>query len=171
MGNADRLRYASSAEGPGEADGTTRSTQRDESAPMLELRQMPDLPAADLHPPQVAESGDPFADLRVVHLLARIPRGRPVRLRDLVDRLNAEHTDWSFSRRVVEDAVLQLQSNWLSDYRNSDGIRLDEGPSGPTVTIEDSSRVDPWIVRQVDRLAASCRTRLDAFAIEEGAIP
>jgi hypothetical protein len=138
---------------------------------MLEFRQTPGLSDPDLRPPNVAQPGDPFAALRVVHLLARIPRGRPVRLRDLVDRLNAEYVDWSFSRRVVEDAVVQLRTNWMTDYRNSEGIQLGEDAAGPTVTIEDSSRVDPWIVRQVDRLAAECRSRLDAFAIEEGAIP
>jgi hypothetical protein len=138
---------------------------------MLELRQTPGLSDPDLRPPTVADPGDPFAALRVVHLLARIPRGCPVRLRDLVDRLNAEYVDWSFSRRVVEDAVVQLRTNWMTDYRNSEGIQLGEDSAGPTVTIEDSSRVDPWIVRQVDRLAAECRSRLDAFAIEEGAIP
>jgi hypothetical protein len=138
---------------------------------MLELRQTPDLPTPDLHPPQIARSGDPFAELRVVHLLARIPRGQPVRLRDLVDRLNAEYTDWSFSRRVVEDAIVQLQANWMTDYRNADGIELGQDATGPIVTLEESSRVDPWIVRQVERLAAACRAQLDAFAIEEGSIP
>jgi hypothetical protein len=65
------------------------------------LRDVPGLPAPELRPPIVAESGDPFAELRVVHLLARIPRGEPVRIRDVVDRLNAEQLDWSFSRSVV----------------------------------------------------------------------
>jgi hypothetical protein len=37
--------------------------------------------------------------------------------------------------------------------------------------VEDSARVDPWIVRQTDRLVGECRERLRAFAIEEGAIP
>ena len=56
---------------------------------MLNLRDMPGLPAADLAPPVVAEPGDPFASLRVVHLVARIPRGEPVRLRDIVDEVAA----------------------------------------------------------------------------------
>jgi hypothetical protein len=51
----------------------------------------------------------------------------------------------------------------MADYRNSSGIVLDEGPYGPTVEIEDSTRVDPWIVRQALRDAAKCRERLDAF--------
>ena len=44
------------------------------------LREVPGLPPADVRPPIVAESGDPFAELRVTHLLARIPRGTPVRI-------------------------------------------------------------------------------------------
>ena len=138
---------------------------------MLSLRELPELADPNIQPPTVAESGDPFAALRVAHLLARIPRGRPVRVRDLVDRLNAEYVDWSFSRAVVLDAILQLQSNWMSDYRTSEGIHLEEDETGPTITLEDSSRVDPWIVRQVERLAGACRDRLRSFALEEGAIP
>jgi hypothetical protein len=129
------------------------------------------LPDPNLVPPTIAEPGDPFAELRVVHLLARIPRAEPVRLRDLVDRLNADYVDWSFSRRVVIAAIVQLQANWMADYRNSEGIALQDGPQGPVVTIEDSSRVDPWILRQADRLSCACTERLRAFAVEEGALP
>ena len=138
---------------------------------MLTLRDTPGLPVADIAPPVVAEPGDPFASLRVIHLVARIPRGQPVRLRDIVDRLNAEHVDWSFSRPVVATAILQLQANWLADYRTVDGIRVADDVAGGTIQIEDSERVDPWIVRQVVRLADTCRERLRAFAVEEGAIP
>ena len=138
---------------------------------MLDLRTVPGLPAADLQPPVIAEAGDPFADLRVVHLVARIPRGVDVRLRDVVERLNAEHLGWSFPRSVVVAAIVQLQANWIADYRNQDGIVLAEDPAGPTVRIEDSARVDGWIVRQVDRLAAECTELLRTFAREEGAIP
>jgi hypothetical protein len=106
-----------------------------------------------------------------VHLLARIPRGEAVRVRDLVDRLNADHVGWAFDRAVVIGAIVQLQANWMVDYRSVDGIQLREGPAGPVVLIEDSSRVDPWIVRQADRLACACIERLRAFAVEEGAIP
>lgn len=133
--------------------------------------ELPGLPDPNLDPPVIAVSGDPFAALRTAHLLARIPRGRPVRLRDLVDRLNADYLGWSFSRGVVADTIVQLQANWLTDYRNHDGIVLGEGEAGAEVTIEDSSRVDPWIVRQVDRLAAECRERLLTFARDEGALP
>lgn len=138
---------------------------------MLELRSTAGLPDPNVQPPTIAEPGDPFAELRIVHLLARIPRATPVRVRDLVDRLNADYVDWSFSRPVVLVAAVQLQANWMADYRNTKGIVIEEGPVGPTVTIEDSSRVDPWITRQVERLAGTCRDRLHAFAVEEGAVP
>jgi hypothetical protein len=122
------------------------------------------LPEPALTPPVVAESADPFTTLRVIDLLARIERGRPVRLADIVDRLNATYLDWLFPRPVVADVAVALQSNWMADYRNSSGIVLDDGPYGPTIEIEDSSRVDPWIVRQAERQAAACRERLAVFS-------
>ncbi len=134
----------------------------------MQLRDTPGLPDPALHPPVVAEAGDPFTDLRVVHLLARVPRGEAVRVRDIVDRLNADYLDWSFSRDVVVAAVVQLQANWLTDYRNSDGLVLGDGPAGPELVIEDTSRVDPWIVRQAERLAVTCGEQLAEFAVEEG---
>lgn len=143
-----------------------RATVRD-----VLLRETPRLPDARIQPPTVAESGDPFAELRVVHLLARIPRGQAVRVRDVVDRLNAEYLDWSFPRSVVIAAIVQLQANWQSDYRNSGGIVLEDGPIGPEVSIEDSARVDPWIIRQLERIRGECMQRLHDFAIEEGALP
>lgn len=132
---------------------------------VLELRAGPEgLPDPHIQPPTVAESGDPFAAVRVVHLLARIGRGRPIRLDDLVDRLNGDYLDWVFDRRVVADVLIGLQANWMADYRNGSGIVVEDGPYGPTVTIEDSSRVDPWIVRQAQREVAACRSRLAEFS-------
>lgn len=132
---------------------------------LAELRAAPPgLPDADLRPPIVAESGDPFSTLRVVHLLARVERGRPVRISDVVDRLNALWLDWLFSPRVVTDVALQLQANWMADYRNSSGIIVEDGHYGPTIRIEDSPRVDPWIVRQAEREATACRARLAEFS-------
>ena len=136
----------------------------------MQLRQTPGLPDPNIQPPTVAEVGDPFGELRVVHLLARLPRGSAVRVRDIADYLDADYLDWSFSREVVVAAVVQLQANWLTDYRNSDGIVLADGPAGPELTIEDSSRVDPWIVRQAERHAVACGERLADFAIEEGGV-
>ena len=128
---------------------------------------IPGMPSADLAPPVIAESGDPFSALRVVALVARLPRGRPIALSAIVDRLNATYLDWLFEPRVVVDALIQLQSNWLSDYRNSSGIVIEDGPSGAALTIEDSSRVDPWIARQAQRLASECAAILDDFSRQQ----
>ncbi len=125
---------------------------------------IPGMPHADMAPPVIAESGDPFGALRVIDLVARLPRGRPVAISALVDRLNGTYLDWLFEQRVVADALIQLQSNWLSDYRNSSGIVIEDGPAGATLTIEDSSRVDPWIARQAQRLADTCREVLADFS-------
>ena len=135
------------------------------------LRDVPGLPDPNLRPPTVAEAGDPFAALRVAHTLARAPRGLPVRLRDIVDRLNADYLDWSFSRSVVAAVAVQLQSNWVADFRTQNGFELTDGAAGEELTIEDSARVEPWLVRQVERLERACRERLREFARDEGAIP
>jgi hypothetical protein len=122
------------------------------------------MPDADRRPPTIAESGDPFSALRVLDLVARVERGRPIRLDDLVDRLNADWLDWLFTRRVVADVLVALQANWMADYRNASGIVLEDGPTGPTIAIEDSTRVDPWIVGQARREAAACDEALREFA-------
>ncbi len=133
-----------------------------------ELRPAPaGLPDPTMAPPVVAESGDPFAAARVIHLLARLERGRGIGLAAIVDRLNATHLDWLFSKRVVADAILQVGANWAADYRSTGGIVLEDGPLGASVTIEDSSRVDPWIVRQAERQAAACREVLLDFSRRE----
>ena len=122
------------------------------------------MPDPAISPPVIAESGDPFAVLRIVVVVSRIPRGRPVALASIVDRLNATYLDWLFDARVVADALLQLQANWMADYRNASGIVIDDGPGGATVVVEESSRVDPWIVRQAVRLEAACRELLVDFS-------
>jgi hypothetical protein len=122
------------------------------------------MPDPAISPPSIGESGDPFTSLRVIDLVARLERGRPVRLADVADRLNASYLDWLFPLPVVTDVALQLQANWMVDYRNSSGIVVADGPSGPTLTVEDSSRVDPWIARQAQRAAADCTERLAEFS-------
>jgi hypothetical protein len=135
------------------------------TAPSLELRPAPaGMPPADLDPPIVAEAGDPFAALRVIDLVARVPRGVTLRVDELVDRLHARHLGWLFDRSVVTTVLLQLQANWLVDYRNRDGIELEDGASGPTFRLEDSSRVDPWIVRQAMRARGECEAALLEFS-------
>ena len=65
---------------------------------------------------------------------------------------------------MVADVAVALQANWMTDYRNSSGIVIEDGPYGATIQIEDSSRVDPWIVRQAEREAGASRERLAAFS-------
>ena len=127
----------------------------------------PGLPDPEIDPPTIGEARDPFTAVRVIHLVARLERGRPIRFSDIADRLNASYLDWLFPVSVVIDVALQLQANWMADYRNSSGIVIADGPSGPTLTIEDSSRVDPWIVRQAEREVASCTERLAEFSRRE----
>jgi phage-related baseplate assembly protein len=137
----------------------------------LPLRDDHGLPDPNIAPPVIAETRDPFAGLRVAHLVARLPRGAPIRLRDIVDRLNRDYVDWSFSRPVVADVIVQLQANWMADYRVRQGIQLVDGPAGEEVILEDSARIERWLDGQVERLAAECRDRLRAFARDEGATP
>ena len=122
------------------------------------------LPDPNIQPPIIAEAGDPFARVRILHLVARLERGRPHRVDDIVDALNAAYLDWLFDRAVVADALVGLQANWMADYRNASGIVLGDSAYGPTVAIEESSRVDPWIVRQVERAAAEAREVLATFS-------
>jgi hypothetical protein len=134
----------------------------------LLLHDVSGLPDPNVRPPVVAESGDPFASLRVAHLLARVERGVPIRLRDIVDQLNSVYLDWSFARSVVAAVCVQMQSNWVADFRTSLGFELREGDRGEELIIEDSPRAQPWLVRQVERYAMECQDRLRSFARNEG---
>ena len=102
--------------------------------------------------------------MRVIDLVARLDRGVPIRLDDVVDRLNAAWTDWLFTRAVVVDALVALQANWMADYRNASGIVIEEGPTGPDGHDRGLEPRRPWIVRQALRAAAECREALDEFA-------
>ena len=137
----------------------------------MKLRDGAGLPDPGIAPPTVAESGDPFAGLRVAHLIARLPRGESVRLRDVVDRLNSDYLDWSFARPVVAAVAVQLAANWQADFRTGGGFELTEGARGDELRIEDSGRAQTWLTRQVERYAALCRDRLGQFAREAGDRP
>ena len=130
----------------------------------MNLRDGAGLPDPLITPPVLAESGDPFAGLRVAHLIARLPRGESVRLADVVDRLNSDYLDWSFSRNVVAAVAVQLAANWMADFRTGVGFELTDGERGDELRIEDSSRAETWLVGQVERYAAECRLRLQTFA-------
>jgi hypothetical protein len=147
-------------------EGATSVPELDSGA--VGRRSLPaDFPVDLPRPPVLAEPGDPFSSIRVIDAVARMERARAVRLDDLVDRLNAAHLDWLFTREVVVDVLVALQANWMADYRNSSGIVLDDGDRGPVVTLEDSPRVDPWITQQARRQAQACRDALDAFALRD----
>ena len=124
----------------------------------------PGIPDPNVTPPVVAEPGDPFAVLRVLELVARLERGRPVLLDDLVASLNARYLDWAFDRAVVADALVGLQVNWMADFRNASGIVLDDGAYGPFLTLEETARVSAWLVEQAQRSAAECRRQLSEFS-------
>ncbi len=126
------------------------------------------LPDPDLAPPVIAEPGDPFGVLRVLELVARVERGRPLLLDDLVAALDARHLDWAFDRAVVADALVALQANWMADFRNAAGIVVEEGPYGPALALEDSVRMSAWLVGQAQRAAADCRRALADFSRGEG---
>ena len=133
---------------------------------LLRLRDAPPgLPEPDLRPADDRRIRRPVRRVADHRPVARLERGRPIRIADIVDRLNATYLDWLFTDRVVADAVLQLQTNWMADYRNASGIVVDDGAVRPDRRRSRTrSRVDPWIVRQAERELAACRERLAAFS-------
>ncbi len=128
-------------------------------------RQLPTgFPSEQPSPPVIAEPDDPFTALRVFMALGRMDRGRQLPVDTLVAHLNAVHLDWLFTRDAVVSVLVALRANWMADYRNVSGIVLDESRSGVTVTLEDTPRVDPWLVRQALRALDQCRASLLEFA-------
>ena len=65
----------------------------------------------------------------------RPPRARPADPRSPTSSIGSTRptSTGSSPRAVVADVALQLQANWMADYRNSSGIVVDDGPYGPTV--------------------------------------
>src|SRR5437016_1187136 len=80
------------------------------------------LPDPNIAPPQLARSGDPFARVRVVHFLSRLPRNTTLQLRDVVAALNAAFLDWSFSEKVVLAELVQLQANWAISLAETSAV-------------------------------------------------
>ena len=115
-------------------------------------------------PPVIAEARSPFSAVRVAALLLVRPRGGGERVAAVAYALNAAHTDWLFETRVVADELLQLQSNWFSDFRTTTGFTLSDSPNGALLHLEDSSRMTGWLQRQVEKAEAACRAELDNFA-------
>jgi hypothetical protein len=55
----------------------------------------------------------------------------------------------------------------MADFRNASGIVLEEGPYGPTLTLEGTARLSAWLAGQAQRVAAECRRELAAFSRRE----
>ena len=145
-------------------------TDRAIGAPVLGLA--PDgMPDPDVSPPQIARNGDPFAGLRLVHFVSRLPRNVTLQLRDVVGQLNATYLDWAFSEKVVLGELVQLQANWSISFHGDDRIVLDRNERGHTLLIVDSSRMGAFLVGEARRLAEACDAELRRFSLGEGGSP
>jgi len=127
----------------------------------------PGLPDPDLVPPQIARVGDPFANLRLVHFIARLRRNATHQVRDVVAGLNAAYLDWFFPEKVVLAGLVQLQANWSISYHGEDRIVLDRNERGHTLLIVDSTKMTPFLVAQATRLRDACDQELRRFALGE----
>src|SRR5438552_11406126 len=126
------------------------------------------MPDPNLAPPQLARAGDPFARVRVVHCLARLPRSTTLQLRDVVGTLNAAFLDWSFSEKVVLAELVQLQADWAISFHGDDRIVLDRNERGHTLLIVDSTRMTPFLVAKANRAAQAREEDLRRLTLREG---
>ena len=126
------------------------------------------MPDPELAPPQLARAGDPFARLRIIHLLSRLSRNTTHQLRDVVGALNAAFLDWSFSEKVVLSEIVQLQANWAISFHGEDRIILDRNERGQTLLIVDSSKMTPFLVAQARAAADACEEELRRFTLGDG---
>jgi hypothetical protein len=140
-----------------------------ESATLPLVGPPPDgMPDPGLVPPQIARSGDPFADLRIVHFVSRLRRNTTLQLRDVVAALNAEFLDWYFSEKVVLAEIVQLQANWGISFHGDDRIVLDRNERGHTLLITDSTKMSTFLVNEAQRLAGACDVELRRFTLGDG---
>ena len=129
------------------------------------------MPDPELAPPQIARSGDPFARLRIVHLLSRLPRNTTLQLRDVLAWLNAAFLDWSFTEKVLLATLVQLQANWSISFHGDDRIVLDRNERGHTLLIVDSSRMTAFLVAEAKRAADEAEEELRRFTLGDGISP
>jgi hypothetical protein len=129
------------------------------------------MPDPALAPPQIARSGDPFARLRIVHLLSRLPRNSTLQLRDVLGWLNATFLDWSFNEKVLLATLVQLQANWSMSFHGDDRIVLDRNERGHTLLIVDSSRMNSFLVAEGRRAADEAEEELRRFTLGDGISP
>jgi hypothetical protein len=138
----------------------------------LQLGAAPDgMPDPQVAPPQVARSGDPFARLRILHHLARLPRNVTLPLRAVVDSLNAAFLDWYFSEKVVLAELVQLQANWAISFHGEDRIVLDRNERGHTLLVVDSTRMSAFLVAEGRRAADEADDELRRFTLGDGVSP
>jgi hypothetical protein len=126
------------------------------------------MPDPELAPPQIARSGDPFARLRIVHLLSRLPRNTTLQLRDVLAWLNASFLDWSFTEKVLLATLVQLQANWSISFHGDDRIVLDRNERGHTLLIVDSTRMTSFLVAEARRAAEEAEDELRRFTLGDG---
>jgi hypothetical protein len=129
------------------------------------------MPDPELAPPQIARSGDPFARLRILHLLSRLPRNTTLQLRDVQAWLNASFLDWSFNEKVLLATLVQLQANWSISFHGDDRIVLDRNERGHTLLIVDSSRMTAFLVAEGKRAAEEAEEELRRFTLGDGISP
>jgi hypothetical protein len=129
------------------------------------------MPDADLVPPQIARAGDPFAALRVVHFLSRLPRNVTLQLHDVVVALNAAYLDWAFAEKVVLAELVQLQANWAISFHGEDRIILDRNERGHTLLITDSQKMSSFLVGEAKRLITVCEQEQREFVLGDGVSP
>ena len=129
------------------------------------------MPDPDLVPPQIARAGDPFAALRVVHFLSRLPRNLTLQLRDVVVALNAAYLDWAFAEKVVLGELVQLQANWAISFHGEDRIILDRNERGHTLLITDSQKMSAFLVSEAKRLVTVCEQLQREFVLGDGVSP
>ena len=126
------------------------------------------MPDPDLVPPQIARAGDPFAALRVVHFLSRLPRNLTLQLRDVVLSLNAAYLDWAFAEKVVLAELVQLQANWAISFHGEDRIVLDRNERGHTLLIVDSTKMSAFFVSEARRAVEACEEEQRRFTLGDG---
>jgi hypothetical protein len=138
----------------------------------LKLGDAPDgMPDPHLAPPQIARSGDPFARLRIVQFVSRLPRNVTLQVRDVVTALNAAFLDWYFSEKVVTAELVQLQANWSISFHGDDRIVLDMNERGRTLLIVDSTRMTAFLVAEGRRAAEEADEELRRFTLGDGVSP
>lgn len=126
------------------------------------------MPDPDLIPPQIARKGDPFAQLRIVHFVARLRRNTTHQLHDVVTALNAAHLDWYFSEPVVLAELVQLQANWAISFHGDDRIVLDRNERGHTLLMVDSTKMTPFLLGQARRAVEACEEEQRRFTLGDG---